>query len=596
MPGEICRKTVPFWAVAFLSFFLACGNSSETSEEQEPPQSTEQPAVDSGIRSLLNLSFQVDPLAQTVTLQSSPGEDAGAVGTVSAWLAPTSIADKGYYFSDSMVLIFVSLEGTDINHDLFSIELQLVDLGSNSISPVAVMPLIPGFESAAGLNLIHSYNSQGLPNYYYGDFYSTVRAMTYNSGMPSGFTWVLLFDLSGPAQTTEIQGQVTALIVPEDQTSQAELTIQPYLNNLTTNSVTIMWETDRESRSEIYFGPSPLFMKHKNGTAACFQDRDYSDPFQAPVFNLNLHKVELTGLEPGTTYFYQVRAARNWGQLYSFKTLSATPKTSFRFAIYSDTQSNDAVHAGVVSQMANFSYDFQIHLGDLANSFDRADLRHNFFAIENPLLPSRCLFPVRGNHDDFPWYQAYFTLPKSGRAELDSHHYSFFYQGAYLIIYDNSDQMPIIDGSDGFHWLANELAKAYADPDRKFTFLFTHVPIYTGYWHFPGPEQLSLLAPLFRAYDLSAGFAGHIHLYERLDVSGKPFFISGMGGGTYHSLSLPPEPALLAAESDASGEVVSDQYHDWRHGFILVEVQADSFTAAAIDDSGILFDQVSYHK
>jgi len=584
------------FSVLILLFGLACGHSSHPSKEQEPPQQPGQPSPDSGIRSLLNLSFQVDPLAQTVSLQSSPGTDAGSIGAVSAWLTPTSVAYNGYYFSGSLVLIFVSLEGTDISSDLFSVKLQLTDLGSNSVSPVAVMPLITGFESAAGLNLVNGYNSQGLPDYDYGDFYSTARASIYKSGMLSRFSWVLVFDLSGLAQTANIQGQVTARSVPEDQTSQAEISIQPYLNNMTTNSVTVMWETDRESRSEIYFGPQPFFMNHKTGSTVRFQDIDYFNFFQPPLFNLILHKVELTGLEPGTTYYYQVRAAKTWGPVYYFQTLAAAPKPSFKFAVYGDTRTNDAEHASVVSQMANFSYDFQIHLGDFANSFDQADLRQNFFAIEQPLLSFRAMFPVRGNHEDFLWYPEYFTLPKSGQAELDNHNYSFSYQGAYFIIIDNADSMPIADGSAQFNWLANELAKAYADPNRKFTFLLNHVPLYTGYWHFAGPAQLSYLAPLFRTYDLSAGFAGHIHLYERLDVSGKPFIVSGSGGAPLFQPLTPPDPGMIAAESAASGETVSDQYYGWPYEFVLVEVRPDSFTATAIDNAGTVFDQVTYHK
>ena len=56
----------------------------------------------------------------------------------------------------------------------------------------------------------------------------------------------------------------------------------------------------------------------------------------------------------------------------------------------------------------------------------------------------------------------------------------------------------------------------------------------------------SNLAPwetLYHTYNISANFAGHVHNYERLNVSGIPYFIVGTGGGDCDPLnSTDPYP------------------------------------------------------
>ena len=581
-------------SIIFLFLFLAWGCGPKTESSSAGSLDRNDLALRSTAeKSLLEISFKIDPAQKTVGLITRPGPDAASIGTVNAMFF-TYTETETYKFAGNLVLIFVSLEGTDIGYDLSSVRLQITDLGSDRVRARNVNLIIPGYESLVGIQLAGGFNKKGLPYYSYGDFYATERALVYNNGgngAPSRWTWCLCFDLGPKPGALTIKGKVIAHL-PADHSSSASFSIQPYLNNLTTHSVTIFWETNRESKSELFYGLNPACPKRASGTMSRFLFTDPYSPIHPPNFLVNLHQVKLDGLKPGRTYYYQVRAAKYPSPVYSFKTLSDQAQT-FRFAVIGDTQFNDAAHSSVINRMTQYDFDFFVHLGDFQDGFTWPSLRINFFSIEQPLVSYLPIFPVRGNHDELLWYLEYFDTPATGISELDKRFYSFNYQGAYFVVIDSgADLAP---GDTAYNWLESTLAQAQSDPQRKFTFVFSHIPFYSGYDHFGGLGALSEFGPLFKQYDVSAGFAGHVHLYERLDVSGKPFFISGGGGGAFYNTCF-PDLTLLDQESSYSGETVTDQVHDCSYEFLLVEVGADYFSVKAYDQDDNVIDTVTYQK
>lgn len=346
----------------------------------------------------------------------------------------------------------------------------------------------------------------------------------------------------------------------------------------------------------VYYGLNASCLE-KSGKAVIkrYQDAGLSDPLKPPRFNVFRHQVVLRGLKPDQIYYYQIRSSKNPSPVYQFRTLAENQR-AFRFAVIGDTRTNDQAHQELINRMTEFDFDFYIHLGDFADNFG-TELRRNFFRIEQPLASFVPLFPVHGNHESELWYKEYFALPHNSSApELNELCFYFSYQGNYFIFVDSSQQ--ITPDSTAYLWLQNTLAQAYSDPERKFTFLFSHSPYYSGYNHFynSGPEFLQFLAPLFRQYDVSAGFAGHIHLYERLDVSGKPWLVSGGGGAPFSRNGENPDPFLLADEAFYSGEIVESKVQEWRYHFLLVDVGANYFEISAYDKDGVLFDHILYQK
>jgi len=572
--------------ILILALSLSCLQPSHSDEQENPVPPKP------GLGSLLKLTFQINPLSQTVSLKSQAGPGSERVGELSAALEPFQGSPEGYLFAEGVVFIFLKLEGTGLKKDLVNIKVQITDLGSDSVKPRDVIMLTGGTEV---IYLISGFSQKGLPYYDYGDFYAVDRARIFNSGSPSSWLWCLAFDLGKLDHPVEIKANVQAEL-PVPRNSHAKITIQPYLNNVKTDSVTVLWETDQESDSVVYYGArGSRLEKSIEGSTERYQDAGLSDPLKPPRFNLFRHQVILRGLKPGRIYDYQIRSCKNPSPVYQFRTLAEKP-ASFRFAVIGDTRTNDQAHQDLINRMTQFDIDFYIHLGDFGDNFE-TEMRRNFFRIEQPLASFVPIFPLHGNHESELWYKEYFALPRnSSEPALNELCYYFSYQGSYFIFVDSSQQMT--PDSPAYLWLQSALSKAYADPARNFTFIFSHSPYYSGYNHFypAGPELLQYLAPLFRNYDVSAGFGGHIHLYERMDVSGKPFLVSGCGGAPFYMEGENPDPFLLSQEIFYSGETVESKVQEWRYHFLLVDVGADDFEISAYDKDGVLFDQVLYHK
>jgi len=550
---------------------------------------------------VLRISFKIDPVKKTLSVETKPGRSAESIGTFSALLIPFGDY-PGYLFKDSFLFILLAIEATDTKSDVASVKLQLTDLGKPGIRALELMPLIQDLELLEGINLIKGYSSWGLPNYDYGDLYGTERAKQINAQLqddsPCKSQWILGFELGNLTQPITIQGIVSAEF-PEVQNDQAIITVKPYLTHITSRSVVIRWETNKESDSIIHYGADPSCENSAQGFHSRFLYQP-PDKIEPATFGIITHRVLLTNLEPETTYYYQIHSAEAPSQIYHFTTLSEQTQPSFKFAIYSDTQNqgingseNDLWHQKIVEQMGYQEYLFQIHLGDLTHNFLKPELRRNFFEIEQSLLPFRPIFPVHGNHEDFFYYSQYFLVNSEEESDqIPDKFYSFNYQGAYFILLDTMES--VAEGSTQFIWLEQELDKAYTDPNRKFTFIFSHAPIYSCICGNIELNVLSSLADLFRQYDVSAGFAGHNHLYARLDVSGKPWFVSGGGGAPL--LLFVTDPDCLPSQSLASGNTVTLQNYFGLYEFLLVEVGSDYYTVQGIDADGVIFDTITYEK
>ena len=549
-----------------------------------------------------DVSITIDPLAQTVSLSTTPGADAGSIGTMQVSLSVYYPYGDDHAFYGDKVLFFVSVTGDNINNDLDLVRLQLSDFGSDEVTPADYDGTISGLEDLVGMQLAGGTGSSGLPYYKFGDFYDSNRVRAQN-GSYTSWQWPLGFDLDSLDEPVTITGKILGNL-PEPRDNNANITIQPYLQDMTMNSVAIMWETDTESTAKVFYGPDPSCGDSAEGNITRFQTMEYVPVGQPQVFNLIVHEVIVSGLQPGATYYYQVRAAMNPSPVYHFHTLTDQTKPYYHFAVYGDTRNDgnngssyDDNHQALINRILLFDHDFVVHLGDLAVNFYSSDYRRNYFNIEEPLISVFPMFPTHGNHDDAFWYEQYLEMPPNTTAPtLSKLCYSFKYQNSYFIFLD-TDGPSLAQSDSVYNWLATELANAANDPNRQFTFFFSHEPFYAGWPHMENTlPALSSFAPLFQAYDVSAGFAGHIHLYSRMDVSGKPWIITAGGGAPFEFEGDPPDPNLLDQEADYSGETVTEMYYDWRIDFLEVEVGDGYFQVSAYDKDGTLFDSVLYNK
>lgn len=286
----------------------------------------------------------------------------------------------------------------------------------------------------------------------------------------------------------------------------------PYLQNMTTTSVTICWETEAPVRGKVEYGLTTAYGNVKSDT----------NPFSQ-------HEITLTGLTPSTTYHYRVGANDLFTEDTTFTTAVEFTEP-FTFAVYTDAHSGgseraDTTHADVLSLIKKNSPNFYIHTGDIVNKSDRQADWDAFFNTSKDMMRNIPLFPIRGNHDGNGVFTRYFSLP--GNEQW----YSFTYGNSYFIVLNGNGWRDFEPGKEQYNWLENELK--IASTKAKWKFVFIHFGPYTTTQYDENIKQRlkEKIAPLFEAYGVNMVFSGHDHIYEHNIINGVHYIIGGTGGG-----------------------------------------------------------------
>ena len=303
----------------------------------------------------------------------------------------------------------------------------------------------------------------------------------------------------------------------------------PYLQNVTQNSITIMWETNETTPSLIEYGSNPEQITSSN--------------------NVKIHEVTIAGLAPSTPYNYRVSIDgynASWTNWLTFLT-SPDDNQLFRIAVYGDTRTFPSDHSQVVRAIMYNNPEIVFHVGDLVENGRCLDeWGVQFFSPAAPLMGNITLFPVLGNHeysmsgkcktDPKMWYYDYFSLP--GNEQW----YALTYGNVRFIILDTNDDFS--HGSAQYKWLVNELESSEYN-DSKWQFVFFHHPPYTSSGHVGNEYVQNYLVTLFEQFDVDIVFSGHNHNYERSYKNGIYYILTGGGGADltdYHINSLVYNP------------------------------------------------------
>ena len=130
-----------------------------------------------------------------------------------------------------------------------------------------------------------------------------------------------------------------------------ELIVQPYLQNATPTSMTILWETDSESPSRLEWGQQQFLTEVTLGSSI------------ANYGNSRIHTVELTDLTPNTRYYYRVVVGNDesYSGIHNFITPpEPSSEASFRIIAMSDMQRDNSnpdkydevIHDGVIDYIS----------------------------------------------------------------------------------------------------------------------------------------------------------------------------------------------------------------------------------------------------
>jgi hypothetical protein len=165
--------------------------------------------------------------------------------------------------------------------------------------------------------------------------------------------------------------------------------------------------------------------------------------------------------------------------------------------------------------------------------------------------PSRAdinrFFPVLGNHDwytdDAAAYLAYFTLPGNER------YYDVVLGDVHFFALDSDEHEP--DGTTATSTQALWLQRGLAASRSPFNVVAMHHPPYSSSSH---GNTLHMQWP-YAEWGADLVLAGHDHSYERLNIDGVTYIVSGLGGVSIYSFAE-PEPGSVARYNEQYGTTI----------------------------------------
>jgi hypothetical protein len=343
------------------------------------------------------------------------------------------------------------------------------------------------------------------------------------------------------------------------------LELDPYLQQLSSQSVTIVWQTFSPAATSLDFGRpgEPLVNVRRDLTP----DRG--------------HAVTVSGLAPDTLYSYRWESGGRLGAIRQLRTLPAIVST-FSFGVIGDFGINTpAAHANL-RRLASDRIDFAITTGDNAQVYGtEQEYRENVLRPLTDLISNRTLWPSIGNHDYYGLanYLRYFALPKPER------YYSFSYGGVLFLSLDSNRY-----DAGQKSWARAELARSAA-PCKVAYF---HHPLWSsgrGYRNVVRHRRRQKIERILERGGVDLVLNGHVQNYERSKPlwrgrinrrRGIVYVVTGGGGAPLTPFATRKRPRWSARRGAF--------YHRLR-----ITVAGDEIQGKAIDTGGNVRDRFRIH-
>jgi hypothetical protein len=310
------------------------------------------------------------------------------------------------------------------------------------------------------------------------------------------------------------------------------ITRGPYLQRGYKSFTIVKWTTSTSTDSEVKVGTSP------GAETLTFTSTSGTD-----------HRVELSGLQPSTKYYYKVVSAGSTlaggDASHYFVTSPNDGDEPFNVWALGDSGISGPMTSGVhpdqaavrdsflnVAPLEDLS--FLMHLGDIAyNSGTDTQFQRGLFNVYPSILRALTLWPTQGNHDATAnAYYSVFSLPRYGEAggvsSSTEYYYSWDHANAHFISL-NSEVADSTIRANMITWLNQDLAAT----SKTWTIVIFHHPPFTkgshdsddvsdsgGRMQWMRTNIIEILED--RGVDLI--LSGHSHGYER------SFFIDGHYG------------------------------------------------------------------
>jgi len=314
--------------------------------------------------------------------------------------------------------------------------------------------------------------------------------------------------------------------------------------------------------------------------------------------------VEVTGLTPDTEYVYRVGTWESFDPISgtfknatlsepaTFKTgLPKGTRTDFKVVFAGDSRGGYAKIAEQIDRLANIDARMWFFNGDMNDVGTQVEW-DAWFQVMQPVLRTRVLMPVQGNHEATfaNLYYTQYELPKMPTLaeNMHEHAWSVDFANVHFVGLDSNGEDMIVQQLE---WLDADLASAVADPDIDFIIAMMHHSSYSSSNHGQSPFVHEHFVPLFEKYSIDAVINGHDHNYERTVkirqdaeaddgvtyVVAGGFFSKGYGNGNeWYTVT---------------------SHHGDKANYVVMDVSADTLSLTAYDGTGTeVLDQFELQK
>jgi hypothetical protein len=321
---------------------------------------------------------------------------------------------------------------------------------------------------------------------------------------------------------------------------------QPYLQQLTDSSVVILWATEG--------GDCPVVRYYNHTVDGVVQ----GDSRALEALGTRLHRVQLDGLRPDTSYHYQIHSGAGAllpPKIYTFRTAPQTGSDlPFTFIAFGDYGTRRSGQRQLCRQMRRDAFAFVLTTGD--NSQGRGTYRQydrSIFQVYDKILSQAAVYPTLGNHDyktdRAAPYLTLFDLPRNAWSVTDmGRYYSFDYGNTHFGVVDSNK---LVDDRDGtcdemLAWLDEDLGQTRL----KWKVVSCHHPPYNAGPHGIEERVRAELIPILEAHGVDLVLSGHQHNYQRSkplrdgqvtspDRGGITYVVSGAGAVARARCSTP---------------------------------------------------------